>query len=120
MKAAPASIDRHLLMMGLAAAVLAGASQVRVAVAGEGKVVFADDFGTPSAQNPPANRAMWGAQQDRVPANYTRDTAQRHEGRAPLKPPSSRQTSQPRLLTRTPPGMEPSLRTPCAARACRQ
>jgi hypothetical protein len=44
MKAAPASIDRHLLMMGLAAVVLAGAGLIRVAAAGEGKVVFADDF----------------------------------------------------------------------------
>jgi hypothetical protein len=49
MKAAPASIDRHLLMMGLAAVILAGAGQTRVTVAGEGKVVFADDFETPSA-----------------------------------------------------------------------
>jgi len=69
-------------MVGLAAVILAGAGQVRVAVAGEGKVVFADDFETPSAQSPPANWAMWGAQQDKVPANYTRDTAQRHGGQA--------------------------------------
>ena len=69
-------------MMGLAAVILAGAGQVRVAVAGEGKVVFADDFETPSAQSPPANWAMWGAQQDKVPANYTRDTAQPHGGQA--------------------------------------
>jgi hypothetical protein len=82
MKAAPASIDRHLLMMGLAAVVLAGAGLIRVAAAGEGKVVFADDFEAPDAQSPPANWAMWGAQQDKVPANYTRDTAQRHGGQA--------------------------------------
>ncbi len=82
MKAAPVSIDGHLLMMGLAAVVLAGAGQVRVVVAGEDKVVFADDFETPSAQSPPANWAMWGAQQDKVPANYTRDTAQWHGGQA--------------------------------------
>jgi hypothetical protein len=85
MKAAPASIDRHLLMMGLAAVVLAGVGQVRVALAAEGaegKVVFADDFETPSAQSPPANWAMWGDQPYKVPANYTRDTAQRHGGQA--------------------------------------
>ncbi len=76
------NLDRHLLMIGLAAVVLAGASQVRVALAVEGKVVFADDFETPSAQSPPANWAMWGAQQDKVPSNYTRDTAQRHGGQA--------------------------------------
>ena len=95
MKAARTSIDKHLLMMGLAAVVLAGVGQVRVALAGEGKagpqtqslafgnpVVFADDFETPSAQSPPANWAMWGAQQDKVPANYTRDTTQPHGGQA--------------------------------------
>jgi len=43
MKLASASINRHL-MMGLAAVVLAGAGQARVVIAGEGKVVFADDF----------------------------------------------------------------------------
>ena len=67
-------------MMGLAAAVLAGAGQVQVA--DEGKVVFADDFETPWAQSPPANWAMWGAQPDKVPANYTRDTGQPHAGQA--------------------------------------
>jgi hypothetical protein len=51
----------------------------------EGKVVFADDFETPSAPSPPANWAMWGAQQDKVPANYTRDTAQRHGGQASFR-----------------------------------
>jgi hypothetical protein len=82
MKTAPASINEYLLMMGLAAVVLAGAGQVRVARAGEGKVVFVDDFEAPSTQNPPANWAMWGAQQDKVPANYTRDTGQPHAGQA--------------------------------------
>jgi hypothetical protein len=67
MKAAPASIDRHLLMMGLAAVVLAGVGQVRVALAAEGaegKVVFADDFETPSAQSPLAN---WATNRTRCP-----------------------------------------------------
>ncbi len=82
MRAAFASIDRCLMMVGLAAVVLAGAGQVRAAVADEGKVVFADDFETPAAQSPPANWAMWGAQQYKVPANYTRDTAQHHDGQA--------------------------------------
>ena len=81
--------------MGLVAVVLAGAGQVRSASASEGKagpqtqsiafgnpVIFADDFETPSAQSPPANWAMWGAQQDKVPANYTRDTTQPHGGQA--------------------------------------
>jgi hypothetical protein len=82
MKVAPASINRHLLIMGMATVVLAGAGEIRLALADEGKVVFADDFETPSAQSLPANWAMWGAQQDKVPANYTRDTAQGHGGQA--------------------------------------
>ncbi len=82
MKAAFASIDRCLMMVGLAAVVLAGTGRVRAAVADEGKVVFADDFETPSAQSPPANWAMWGAQQYKAPANYTRDTTQHREGQA--------------------------------------
>ncbi len=80
MKAAPAAMDRQLWMLGLAAVVLVGAGWVRGA--GEGKVVFADDFETPSGQSPPMNWAMWGAQQYKVPANYTRDTAQHHGGQA--------------------------------------
>lgn len=82
MKTAPASMDRYPLMMGLTALVLAAVGPIRVAFAGEGKVVFADAFETLSPQSPPANWAMWGAQQDKVPANYTRDTAERHEGQA--------------------------------------
>ncbi len=81
MKTAPVT-DRRLLTMGLAALVLAGASHVRAALADEGKVVFTDGFETPSAQSPPVNWAMWGAQQDKVPANYTRDTTQQHGGQA--------------------------------------
>ena len=82
MKTALTSIERPLLMMGLVAVVLAGTGQVRVAVAGEGRVVFDDNFEAPSAQSPPANWAMWGAQPDKVPANYTRDTGQPHAGQA--------------------------------------
>ncbi len=82
MKAASDWTGRHLLMMGLAVVVLAGMGQVRIAFASEDKVVFADDFETASDQSPPANWAMWGAQPYKVPANYTRDTAQHHEGQA--------------------------------------
>jgi hypothetical protein len=46
------------------------------------KVVFSDDFETSSPQSPPANWAMWGAEEFKVPANYTRDTAQPHAGQA--------------------------------------
>jgi hypothetical protein len=80
MKAVRVSVDRDLWTIVLAALVLAGTGQVRAA--DEGRVVFADDFETPSAQSPPASWAMWGAQQDKVPANYTRDTTQKHEGQA--------------------------------------
>ena len=39
------------------------------------------DFETLSTQNPPPGWAMWGAEQYKVPANYTRDTAQPALGR---------------------------------------
>ncbi len=67
MKATPMSIDRRLWMMGLATVVLAGMGLVRVAAAGEGKTVFADDFEAPSDQSPPANWAMWGASRTKCP-----------------------------------------------------
>jgi hypothetical protein len=85
MKVVPVSIDRYLLTAGLAAVVLVGVGQVHITVADEGKTVFADDFETPSAQNPPLNWAMWGAPQYKVPGNYTRDTAQRHGGHASFR-----------------------------------
>ena len=82
MTATPISMNERLLMMGLAIITLAGTGLVRGAAAGEGKTVFADDFEAPSDQSPPANWAMWGAQQDKAPANYTRDATQRHGGQA--------------------------------------
>jgi hypothetical protein len=85
MTVARTSIDRCLLLIGLAAVGFVGAGQVRVALADEDKVVFADDFETPSVQSPPANWALWGAQQYKVPANYTRDTAEHHQGRASFR-----------------------------------
>ncbi|MGA2660732.1 MAG: hypothetical protein ABSH34_24865 [Verrucomicrobiota bacterium] len=45
-------------------------------------VVFSDDFETPSLQSPPSGWAMWGAEEFKVPANYTRDTTQPHGGQA--------------------------------------
>ncbi len=63
-------------------AILVAAVSVVTASAAEGTTVLTDDFETPSAQNPPAGWAMWGAQEFKVSANYTRDTSQRHGGRA--------------------------------------
>lgn len=80
MKVASILINRALLIMGLVATVLFGARPIRIMAADDGKVVFTDDFETPSAQSPPANWAMWGAQQYKTPGNYTRDTAQPYEG----------------------------------------
>ena len=45
-------------------------------------VVFSDDFETPSLQSPPSGWAMWGAEEFKIPANYTRDTTQPHGGQA--------------------------------------
>ncbi len=45
MRIVPVAVAKHLLLMGVAAVVLAGADQTRVALAAEeaeGKVVFAD------------------------------------------------------------------------------
>jgi hypothetical protein len=50
--------------------------------AAEAGVVFWDDFETASAQNPPSGWAMWGAEEFKVPANYSRDTNQPHGGQA--------------------------------------
>jgi hypothetical protein len=36
----------------------------------ETNVVFSDDFETPSPKNPPANWAMWGAEEFKIPANF--------------------------------------------------
>jgi hypothetical protein len=44
--------------------------------------VFSDDFEAPSIKSPPANWAMWGAEEFKIPANYTRDATQPHRGEA--------------------------------------
>ncbi len=61
---------------------LVGCVAVRLVAAAEEKVVFLDDFESPSAQTPPPGWAMWGAQEFKVPANYSRDTHQPHGGTA--------------------------------------
>ncbi len=48
----------------------------------EANVVFHDDFEALSAATPPAGWAMWGGQEFKVPANYTRDSLQPHGGKA--------------------------------------
>ncbi|MCL5279320.1 MAG: hypothetical protein M1376_05390 [Planctomycetes bacterium] len=73
---------RLAAIVGLATMMLGGMGQIRIAVAREGTVIWADDFETPSTQSPPTNWAMWGAQRDKGPANYTRDATQHHEGQA--------------------------------------
>ena len=44
-------------------------------------LVFQDDFETLSPQSPPSGWAMWGAEQFKVPANYTLDTTQPYQDR---------------------------------------
>ncbi len=70
-------MKRWLLLAWLAAAGLAAAA--------EEKVVFLDDFESPSTQTPPPGWAMWGAQEFKVPANYSRDTNQPHGGTASFR-----------------------------------
>jgi len=50
--------------------------------ASEDNVVFQDNFEDPSPGNPPPGWAMWGAQEFKVPANYTRDNDGPHGGKA--------------------------------------
>jgi hypothetical protein len=52
------------------------------AFCGDASVVFHDDFEQASTASPPAGWAMWGAEQYKTPANYTRDTTNAHSGQA--------------------------------------
>jgi hypothetical protein len=52
------------------------------AFCGDASVVFHDDFEQASTASPPAGWAMWGAEQYKTPANYTRDTTNAHCGQA--------------------------------------
>ena len=45
-------------------------------------LLFNGDFEMPSAASPPPGWVMWGANQWKVPANFTRDTANAHGGQA--------------------------------------
>ncbi|MBM4046494.1 MAG: hypothetical protein FJ279_15395 [Planctomycetes bacterium] len=61
-----------------------------LAVANAENVVFQADFEQPSPQSPPPGWAMWGAEQFKVPAHFTRDTANPHSGQACFRPPYGR------------------------------
>jgi hypothetical protein len=62
--------------------VIVAAALVQVSLSEEARVVFSDDFELAGAESPPLNWAMWGAQEFKVPANYTRDTNSPHGGQA--------------------------------------
>ncbi len=64
-----------LRLMAVAATLVASAG-----AAPPPEVVFSDDFEATADQSPPANWVMWGAEQWKTPANYTRDTASPHRG----------------------------------------
>ena len=53
-----------------------------VAFGGGANVIFRDDFEVASTASPPPGWTMWGADQYKTPANYTRDTAAPHNGQA--------------------------------------
>lgn len=63
-------------------AVILGIGLATAGAGAEEAVVFRADFEAPSASSPPPGWAMWGASRYKVPANYTRDTAQPHAGEA--------------------------------------
>lgn len=50
--------------------------------AAESNLVLHDDFEGATTQSPPPGWTMWGASQYKVPANYTRDTTNPHNGSA--------------------------------------
>jgi hypothetical protein len=54
----------------------------RAAYCDDTNVVFHDDFEQASTATPPPGWAMWGAEQYKTPANYTRDTTNPHSGQA--------------------------------------
>jgi hypothetical protein len=51
----------------------------------QSNLAYNGDFELESNQNPPAGWAMWGAQQSKIPDHFTRDTSQRHEGKASFR-----------------------------------
>ena len=59
---------------------LTGFALAQLCLAAETNLVFSDDFEAPSPRNPPANWTMWGAEEFKVAANYTRDTDRPHAG----------------------------------------
>ncbi len=48
-------------------------------------MIFHDDFEQASTASPPPGWTMWGADQYKKPANYTRDTTQAHGGQASFR-----------------------------------
>ncbi len=52
------------------------------ALCSDERVVFRDDFEQVSTASPPPGWAMWGAEEYKTPANYTRDTTNPHSGEA--------------------------------------
>ena len=52
------------------------------AFGGDATVIFQDDFEAAQAASPPPGWTMWGADQYKTPANYTRDTTEPHSGQA--------------------------------------
>ena len=52
------------------------------AICNDANVVFRDDFEADPTASPPPGWAMWGSEQYKSPANYTRDTTAPHSGQA--------------------------------------
>lgn len=77
----PRRKDSQRQFMKLLMLVLLVAS-ANASYAADANVVFSDDFESASPQSPPALWAMWGAQEFKVPGNYTRDTREPHAGQA--------------------------------------
>ncbi len=69
--------------LGVLVALMAGVSSALVwSRANDKNLVFNGDFELSSPQSPPPGWAMWGAERFKVPAHFTRDTTQPHNGQA--------------------------------------
>lgn len=68
-----------LMCVGLMAVLLPGLGSLSAA---ERNLVVNGDFDQASPASPPPGWVMWGAQEFKTPANYTRDTSQPHRGQA--------------------------------------
>jgi hypothetical protein len=80
---------------------MGGALSGGSAAANDKNLVFNGDFELPSPQSPPPGWAMWGAEKFKVPAHFTRDATQPHNGQRMRMSRAKAQRTQRRYLSKT-------------------